>query len=65
MKTKKGIKVLHNDKIWIVEKILIPGKRVNSSCKTPTRDYIYAYPVIGSQILKRNGKNIGQEWCNI
>ena len=64
MKTKKGNKVLHKGKVWIVNKILIPG-RIASETRHATRDYIHAFPMNGKQILFRSGKTLGQKWKKI
>ncbi len=60
-RTKKGESVIHKGKIWIVDKILIPGRNENKR-QNARKDYIRAFPTCGKQILFRSVKTIGEDW---
>ena len=57
IKTKKGAIVTHKDKLWLVDKILIPGRMDQRS-----KDYIRAFPIYKGQVLYRSIKTIGEDW---
>lgn len=57
LKTSKGNVVTHAGKPWTVDKVLIHGRQNKGE-----KDYVRAFPMCGNQVLKRSGRNIGEEW---